>query len=953
VSDAVTDPTRLYEREREIGSILDAISAAKDGAGRLLILEGDPGAGKSSLLARAALEASRQGVRALDARGGVFEQASGFGVAQQLLEATVARAPREQLASLLEGAASLAGPLLGVERAPAPIDPTQARHGLYWLLANLAELSPVALMIDDAQWCDAPSLDWLLYLARRIEGLPVVVIIAVGLGESGVPRAMFDALAAEPLSETLKLSPLTLSGTAALLGALHGAPVAEEFATACHEWTGGNPHFLAEVAAELSAEGLEPGPAATSRLRSLAPERVAAVTLLRLRRLPAGAEQLAGALAILGFEATLTQAAALAAIGAEDAVEAADILVDARFVERTPRLRFLEPLIGRVIYDDLAPSRRAADHGRAARLLHQEGAAPAAVAAQLLRSDPGDDGWVVERLREAAVAQLATGSGATAAPLLRRALAEPPAQGELASIQTMLGLAESIAGEAAGLDSLRAALAASDGAIARAYSALLLARFLVFAGLGREAVATVEPVLADLGDGEHDLRLQLEAALITAARSDVALRAIADAHLDSVRAAASEDSHAGRVVAVQCAYAATAAGTSAEDAIAFARGALGGNRLLDEAPLSPDVYLIPMSMLAICDELDEAAGHYREALARARTSGSPLAYASTAAMLSWTAYLRGELADAELLARDALRIAAESPALEALNGFATVHLAITLVERGEPAAALELLGPGLASLAGSAQTWTRETLFAAGRALLATRQPAEALELLLTAGELSESFGIFNPAFLPWRSFAAYALHELGDDTRALELSTVELELARGFGARRPLGVSLRAHGLLVGGEQGVALLAEAAEVLGDSPALLERAHTLVSLGAALRRGGSRAEAREPLAGGLALAERCGATPLATLAREELGASGARRRAEGRWQIDALTISELRICRMAADGLSNPQIAQALFVTRGTVESHLHVAYRKLGISSRGALPEALRSYSEGVPDPA
>lgn len=888
-------------------------------------------------------------MRVLEARGGVFERATGFGVARQLLETSIAQADGERLERLLEGAAGLAAPLLG-GGAGAPIDSTQARHAIYWLLANLAEEQPTALLVDDAQWCDGPSLDWLLYLVRRIERLPVLVLLTAGLGEPDAPRTIFETLAAEPTAEVAKLSLLTLESTVALLSTIHGVPVDEEFAAACHEWTGGNPHFVSEVAAELSAEGLSPGREASGRLRSLAPERVSTVTLLRLRRLPAEVQRLAGALAVLGFDGTLSQAARLAGLSTEEAVAAADVLVEARFVERTPQLRFLQPLLGLVVYADLAPNRRAADHARAARLLHEDGAEPGPVAAQLLRADPARDQWTVERLREAAAAQLTTGSGAAAVPLLRRALAEPPAPGDEASIQTMLGLAESIAGEPAGLDSLRAALAASEGATVRAHSALLLARFLVFAGLGREAVAAVEPVLADLEDADPTLRLQLEAALITAARSDVGLRAIADEHLDSVREAAEEDSFVGRIVAVQCAYAATAAGDSVEDAVRFARTALTGRRLLEEAPLSPDVYIVPISMLAICDELEEAEEHYRETLTRARASGSPLTYASTAAMLSWTEHLRGELAEAELLARDARRIAAESPALEAISGFASVHLAITLVERGKPQAALELLGPDLESQASSPQTWSRETLFAAGRALLATRQPAEALERFLDSGRQSESFGILNPAFLPWRSFAAYALHELGETARALELSAAEVLLARRFGARRPLGIALRAQGLLLGGEEGLELLRESVEVLSASPALLERAHALVSLGAALRRGGQRAQAREPLAQGLELAEGSGARPLVKLAREELGAGGARPRAEGRWDADALTISELRICRMAAEGLSNPAIAQALFVTRGTVESHLHVAYRKLGITSRKELPEALSSYRESSP---
>ena len=379
----------------------------------------------------------------------------------------------------------------------------------------------------------------------------------------------------------------------------------------------------------------------------------------------------------------------------------------------------------------------------------------------------------------------------------------------------MLGLAESVAGDPAGLDDLRAGFEAAEGP-ARAAAALLLARFLVYAGRGGEVVERVEPVLAGLGEGDGDgeLRARLESALITAARADRDLREVADEHLDRVRDLAAEDSPAGRVVAVQCAYAATAAGASVGAAVDLARTALGGGRLLDEEPLSPDIYLIPLSMLAICDELEEAAAGFDDALDRARRNASPLAYAATAAIGSWTAVLRGNLGGAELLCRDALRISAETPGLEALRGFAGVHLALASIERGEPEAALELLGADARPHADSPHTWSREALFALGRAQQALRRPAEALPLLLACGELSESFGIRNPAFLPWRSGAALALRELGEAAEAAARADEEVDLARRFGARRPLGIALRVAGLVAGGEEGIGLLEESAAVL-------------------------------------------------------------------------------------------------------------------------------------------
>ncbi len=983
----------LLEREEELSRLDAAIAAAAGGAGCVVLVEGDPGVGRTSLLGAAAARAAAAGFEVLDARGGALEGAEGFGVVRRFFERPVGRAATADRAALLGGAAALAaGPLgLGGD-AQAPLDPTQARHGLYWLLANLAERRPVALLLDDAQWADRASLEWLLYASRRIDRLPVLIVVALATG-SPAPADLLDALAHEPLAVRLRLAPLGEAGTAALLAAgFGGAEVDDDFARACHHWTGGNPHFVAETAAALAAEGAAPIGPAIERLRSLAPERIATMTKLRLGRLPADAGRLAAALAILGGEAERAHAAALAELDEPTAVEAADALAAARLVAVGPtgaadapaatgptgaaeatdptaatadalsaigstlaaapvdppgsRLRFAEPLVERVVYEGLGPARRAADHARAARLLDAAGADPDAVAAQLLRAEPASDPWAADRLRDAAGAELARGSAAAAAAFLRRALAEPPPAAEVAQTRTLLGLAEAVAGEPGGLDTLRAAVAESAAGPARGAAMLLLARFLVYAGRGGEVVERAETVLAELDGADPSLRVRLEAAVVTAARSAAGLREVADAHLAEVRPLADADTPEGRVVAVQCAYAAAAAGAPVAEAVGFARAALAGGKLFDEEPLSPDVYLVPISMLAICDEFEEAAAAYGEVLGRARAGGSPLAYAAAAAISSWTAILRGRLGDGELLARDALRISGDAPGLEALRGFATVHLALALIERGEPAAALDLLAADV----DPAHTWAREALFAHGRAELAAHRPAAALEQLEACGALSASFGIVNPAFLPWRSEAALALRALGRGEEAAREAAAEVELARRFGAARPLGVALRVAGLVAGGEEGLGALRESAAILAESPARLERARSLVALGAALRRAGSRAEARDPLAAGLGLAEECGAAALATSAREELAAGGVRVRAGGRWDADALTASELRTCRMAAAGMSNPAIAQSLFVTRATVQSHLHAAYRKLGIASRTELPAALEGYAEGPP---
>jgi DNA-binding NarL/FixJ family response regulator len=136
--------------------------------------------------------------------------------------------------------------------------------------------------------------------------------------------------------------------------------------------------------------------------------------------------------------------------------------------------------------------------------------------------------------------------------------------------------------------------------------------------------------------------------------------------------------------------------------------------------------------------------------------------------------------------------------------------------------------------------------------------------------------------------------------------------------------------------------LREAVTILENSPARLAHARALVDLGAALRRANSRAEARGVLQDGVELAERCGAGPLVERGRTELRAAGGPLSRPAGIGLERLTVSERRVARLAAEGLTNPEIAQALFVTRKTVETHLSRAYRKLDISTRGELPRVL-----------
>jgi DNA-binding CsgD family transcriptional regulator len=279
-------------------------------------------------------------------------------------------------------------------------------------------------------------------------------------------------------------------------------------------------------------------------------------------------------------------------------------------------------------------------------------------------------------------------------------------------------------------------------------------------------------------------------------------------------------------------------------------------------------------------------------------------------------------------------------------GAASAFRALCQIDRGA-------LADARAALAVMEQPGMKESfeylflLEARGRLALAESDPEQAAQVFLGAGPLQEEvFSVKTPAFCAWRSGAALALHALGDDRQALELVDEELEISRRIGGGRLIARALTVRGLVAGGEEGLSSLDEAVETLAGGPPRLEHVRALVEQGAARRRAGKRRLAREPLQSALELATRGGATALAQRARDELAALGVRARTAARLGRDALTPSELRVARMAAEGLSNRQIAQALFVTPKAVEWHLSSTYRKLDISSRRDLPPALDAES-------
>jgi DNA-binding CsgD family transcriptional regulator len=934
----------LLEREEQLELMEQLLVQARDGRGVLVLFEGAPGIGKSRLLGAACEAAETLGVQVLRARGGELERDFSYGVVRQLFETRLAACGDDEREELLAGAARLAAPLFefggtGGWLARGEDASQTTLHGLFWLTVNLSELGPVLLAVDDVQWCDSPSLRFLSYLARRMEGLPVAVAACVRTGEPAVDAAVLDALESEPFAAVVRPAPLSPAAVAQLLRERLESNPAEEFVETVHASCAGNPFLLNELVHAVLAEQIEPTASAAARVRELGPESLSRFVLQRLRRLGPDAEALARAVAILGEEPDAELAAALAGLDPEAAAASAAELARSDVLRPRRPLMFAHPVLRAAVYAELSEAERERGHERAAELLAESSAPAQRVAAHLLHVPPRARASVVATLREAA--QQATDEGApdVARSYLERALVEPPDAHQRADVLFELGSAELRSGLPGALGHLREAhkLVRGEPPSAEVALALANAHFAEHVDLF-EAADGLRRTIESLDPGDAALTQRLEAELIMWARFDNRLYPMARDRLARIADRATDDSLGGRFLMVLVASELARAGESPDRARDLVQRALAAGLLPDDE--SWQGYVVAVAVLMSLEELDTAVRLYTELVELARRQGSALAFAHASSFRAFALLRRGDLPEAEADARAALD--ATLPL-----GRTYADLAEVLAERGELAEAIETLE--LAGLPEDQYTYqtaclldTRARLRIASGEVTQTQGLAD----LLAAGETIGSFGMHNPSYSAWRSQAALATLGLGDREEARRLVEEEIELARRWGTPRPLGVALRAAGLVEGGDEGLELLRESVDVLATSQAQLERAKSFTELGAALRRANQRAEARAFLEEGLELARRCGAIVLSERTHAELLATGARPRRLVRSGVDSLTPSERRVAQMATGGQTNREIAQALFVTPKTVETHLSHVYRKLGIQARSQLPGAMSESS-------
>jgi DNA-binding NarL/FixJ family response regulator len=603
---------------------------------------------------------------------------------------------------------------------------------------------------------------------------------------------------------------------------------------------------------------------------------------------------------------------------------------------------FAHPLVMGALYNALPPGERGLQHGRAARLLERERADPELVALHLLHTEPFGDPATVGLLRVAAEHATARGAPESAAVFLRRALAEPPdSRAVEADLRSDLGLALAARLRPEALDQLGEAVVLADSPDQRARIALSAGRALGLAGHFDAAIRVCRSGLA--AGTSPALAARLEAELAgnawlqdwTAPEARERLRRAAPA------------TRAMWLWRILAGWQAVVDGCPAAEARAHLYAALHDGTF-EEA----DTILASSAKVAFiaCGELATAEALCGALIDVARPRGWLIALAHGSFMRAIALVHAGRIREAEADARLSweYKLHGSPPPALLWSLFPLVEALTELDAPGEAEVALARTGQlGDPPAGGLASPMLLESR---ARLRLTQGRPEAAHADAVAAGQRWAAAGFVHPGLAAWRVIDAEALAALGDRAGGRRLALDHLELAARVGLPGPRGAGLRALARTAERDEAVELLEQAVAVLADSPAQLENVRALVDLGTALARTGHREAASDMLRRALDLAARGGMQRLARLSREELHACGARPRRTEVSGVGSLTPAEHRVAVLAARGQSNPEIAQQLFVTRRTVETHLTHVFQKLCITTRAELPGQLASVGVLVP---
>ncbi len=917
----------MVDRDREVADLRRYLDEALAGSGRLALVEGPPGIGKSRLLAEARSLAAERGATVLSARGSQHEREFAFGAVRQLFEPTLAEGGRR---ALLDGAAASAAGVFDTttDEGHQPGEGFAVLHGLYWLTVNLAAQGPVLLAVDDLQWCDNGSVRFLGYLLRRLEGLPVLIVATLRTGESNEVEALLAELAHDLATVPVRPGPLSLEGVGDLVRQRLGDPADRTFVAACHRTTSGNPLLLRQLLRALEGNKVRPDASHADTVTAIGSRAISSMVLMRLGRLSASSTTLARAIAVLGDGAELPTVAALTGLDESEVAGAVAALARAEVLRDEHPLGFVHPLVRDAVYRDLPPGEREIAHERAARVLEAAHAAPEHIAAHLLQVPRRADVWVVDVLRQAAATAVGRGSSDGAVTYLQRALAEPPGPDEHPYVLLELGQVQLHVDGPAALANLRLAYESLVDVRVRAQLAQALTRTLIFAGSPGEATAFARRAGASLPGELSDERQGLIALeriggyMHGLDESDWRPEPVPDPQGEGLGA---------RMLAAHAAWETFLQGTDRARCVELARFALGDRILMaNDAGL---LWVVAAMVQDLSD--DDVSTFWEEALAAAHARGSLFSALSVHLWRGYMLWRRGDLREA----LDSLQTANDQTSRWGGSNVASPYgqaFAVgVLLDIGDVAGARSLFDQtGYVAGPTDGQRLMGE---AEAKILYLEGRHAESLQALDEVRPLMES--IRNPVWKPWRSLRAHPLAAMGRRDEAIDLLEEELALVRAWGARSTIGRTLRMLAEMRSDTAvAVAELRESIALLSQTRARLQLARSHQALARCLL---GTDEAIDHLELALHLAESCGAVQMRRDLADALNDAGIPTPPDA-GSGTALTTTERRMAAMAAEGVDDRGIAQALFVTPHNVELTLARLRARLGAASNDELGASL-----------
>jgi DNA-binding CsgD family transcriptional regulator len=902
----------LYGRDAERSAVTALLDAARDSRSGVLVLRGQPGAGKSALLQDAVEQASD--LQVLEARGIESEAELAFAGLHQLLR------------PILGQVDGLPGPQATALRAAFGLEQEKVEDrflvalAVLSLLAEAAERRPVLCVVDDAHWLDEASANALVFVARRLEAEGVVVLFAA---RDGDPRR-FGAVG---LPE-LEIGGLDGVAVAALLAERAAVPVAPQVRDRLLERTGGNPLALVELPSVLTSDqlsGVQPLP-----LRLPLTDGAEHAFLERVRRLPNDAQALLliAAAEDTGRQATVTAAAATlgAGVAALDAAEAAGLVR-----VRAGAIAFRHPLVRSAVYQGATSSQRRQAHRALAGAADREGDADRR-AWHLAAAAVEPDQRVVRELDAAAERALGRGGFEAASSALERAAtltADPGARGRRLVAAAEHAWVAGQLGRTAGL--LEAVRPLATEPLLRADVGRLRGWFELSVG----SVAAAQPILVqaaldaapvDPGRARRILAGAAEAAWLEADRN-----AGADLSRAAARLGPADSAHDRYFADLTAGFLAYLEGDTAV-AVRRLTDAIGLAGRLDD----PDLLSLAAHHAFYVGDDDAAHQLNVRVVAAARAGGKAAELLFTLPRVAQAELLSGRWTAAAASAGEAVRLATETgqPALSALPlAWLTLLAALRGDEDGfwsriaetEQVAATHPLGVFQSPVQDLLQ-WARAVQKAA------SARPASAATLL---GELRHPV-VANMAALDGVEAAVHADRR---NTALEQLGPLDAFAAH-TGAAWAQARAAHAHGLLSDGHVAEERFQEALDHHRQARRPFERARAELAYGELLRRARRRVDARSHLGAALDTFERLGAAPWAERARQELRASGQATRRRDPSTLWQLTPQELQVARFVAQGLPTREVAAQLFLSPRTVEFHLRNVFGKLGISSRTQLAQ-------------